>query len=55
MSLKEAEDFAEKHKMIYAETSAKDNMGVESMFRTLTDDIMKKVEKKIIDIRMEVC
>ena len=41
ISKQEATQFASQYKMNYVETSAKNNIGVNSMFETLINDVFK--------------
>lgn len=43
IDLKQVEQYAERHNMIYVETSAKTGQGVEYVFQTLIREIRSKV------------
>ena len=53
MSTKEGEDFAKKHKMIFLESSAKNNINIEQAFSKSAEEIYKKVTAGSIDLNAE--
>lgn len=50
----EAKNFAEKHKLTYFETSAKNGQNVDLVFQACALDILSKIEPNIIDLSNHV-
>lgn len=54
MTTVEATDFANQHKMVYVETSAKTGEGVDRVFEEMALRILQKINNKVIDYTQDI-